>query len=181
VILILVSITMLSWLPANDEPPVTPATDITTADNARLVAPPASERKTLRRSRNLALFSGLVFGVGVLAMGKTSAADGVVPLVSYRVGIAACLLALLLADSGGLRISLRNWRVLLLSGALAASGDAAFIIALQRGPLSIVPAIVALNPGVTAVLARYLTNEKLKRVQVVGIAIGLCGLAVVKL
>jgi drug/metabolite transporter (DMT)-like permease len=60
-------------------------------------------------------------------------------------------------------------------------GDTAWIVALQRGELSIVPALVAMHPAVTALCARVFASERIRAFQVAGIVLGLTGIAIIKL
>jgi len=164
--LILLSVTMLAFAPNAKQ-----------ANEVHAAGSP-SEGSSRHRASQLALLSGLCFGVAILPMAQTSTQEGLVPLVSYRIGIVLVLYVLLRSRSGRPQLSRREWGPLAAAGTLSAVGDAAFLTALQMGPLSIVPAITALSPGVTAVLARCLGRDKIRPIQACGIVVGLIGLIV---
>jgi drug/metabolite transporter (DMT)-like permease len=63
-----------------------------------------------------------------------------------------------------------RWALAIGSGALSALANLAFLLAVRSGDLSIVAVITALYPGVTVVLARVVLGERLRPVQVAGLA-----------
>jgi len=140
----------------------------------------ALTRSGERRANRLSLLSGALFGIGVIALGQTTDADGLVPLVSYRVAIAGVAYVVLRAQRERLSLDAAGWRLGLVVGVLSAIGDVTFLLALQSGALSIVPAMVALGPAVTAVLARFLAQERMRPAQFYGIAVGVTGLVLLK-
>lgn len=142
------------------------------------------DEEVARRERHavrLALVAGVAMGLAITATGQTKPEDGVTPLVVYRVGIAILLVSLLVIRRQKLDLKREHWNPLIISGFCGATGEVAWITALQHGPLSVVPAIVAVQPGITALLARFLANERLRRMQIGGIVVGIVGLVAMKL
>jgi drug/metabolite transporter (DMT)-like permease len=136
---------------------------------------------TDRRAVALGLLSGIGFGFATAAQGQTEVGDGSVVLLAYRAMIALMLLGGLLAMRESLRFPRSSWKGIGLSGLFSGIGDTAWIVALQRGDLSVVPALVAMHPAVTALAARFFGAERIRAVQVAGIVIGLSDIAMIKI
>lgn len=72
--------------------------------------------------------------------------------------------------------SLREWSHSMLPMAMMAGGDAAVIIATQKGPVSVVAPITAAYPIVTLAFARFVLEEPITGLQYASIAAALAGL-----
>ena len=69
--------------------------------------------------------------------------------------------------------------VIFLVGVADLSANALFALASQRGLLSVVAVLGSLFPVVTVLLAHLVLHERISRVQFLGIAVALVGVAVV--
>jgi drug/metabolite transporter (DMT)-like permease len=132
--------------------------------------------KKVRTSVSLAFMSGVGMGFALVALGQTTSQDGVWPFMFYRLGAAVVLAVLAIVWAIRLWPPTEKVRSIFAIGLLSTIGDVAVIYALQRGPFALIPAVTALHPMVTAVLARYLGREILRRIQVCAIVIGVSGL-----
>ena len=89
------------------------------------------------------------------------------------------LLVWVVATRATLRVSPRAVPVIFLVGVADLSANALFALASQRGLLSVVAVLGSLFPVVTVLLAHLVLHERISRVQFLGIAVALVGVAVV--
>jgi drug/metabolite transporter (DMT)-like permease len=126
----------------------------------------------------LALFGGLgaIWGSSFLFTHEASLGLGVLPTAGLRVGIASLtLLPLLLAQGLGARM-MREWRVLLLLGALNSGlPSALYAYAVQHISTGLSSILNATTPLFGAIVSWLWLGEKLRRRQVLGLALGLAG------
>ncbi|MCU1455831.1 MAG: conserved rane protein of unknown function [Acidimicrobiales bacterium] len=117
------------------------------------------------------LFAGALLGVFFVFLHATSAHAGLWPLVGARVAS----ISLLAAIVGGQRVSLsvprRGLAALALSGALDMLANVLYLLAVRRGMLAVVAALTALYPASTVILAQTVLSERMRRVQLVGLAL----------
>lgn len=73
------------------------------------------------------------------------------------------------------------WMLAIVSGFLDATANAVFQLASQRGLLSIVAVLGSLYPATTALLARFLIQERLSRIQIVGVLLAFLAAALLAL
>jgi drug/metabolite transporter (DMT)-like permease len=65
------------------------------------------------------------------------------------------------------------------AGALDIVANACYLMAVHQGLLSVVATLASLYPAVTVLLARVVLKERLRGVQVAGIAIAVGGVALI--
>ena len=128
----------------------------------------------------LAVVAALALGLFVYFLGLGSReGDALSTLVGARVGS----LSLLLAAAAGTRAAIRLPRSALWAvaavGLADVSANALFAFASGHGLLSLVSVLGSLYPVVTVLLAHVLLGERLTRVQRVGIALALGGVAAI--
>src|SRR5690606_21906124 len=113
-----------------------------------------------------------VTGVQTCAL-PISADAGLWPLLGGR----ACSVLLVALVAVAARRSPRpapgSLAVTLLAGVLDATGIALYLLAVQQGMLSLVAPLVSLYPASTLLLARYVLGERLRPVQITGVACAL--------
>jgi drug/metabolite transporter (DMT)-like permease len=127
----------------------------------------------------LALAAGAAFGMVFVLLGTTADASGMWPVLGARVASASIV-------TTGVLVTRRPWRpapgtLLTVAGAgvLDAGANALYLLATREGLLSVVSVLSALYPAATIVLARLVLDERMNRVQLVGIALALTGVALI--
>jgi drug/metabolite transporter (DMT)-like permease len=136
----------------------------------------------------LILAASLGFAGFFLGVDAAHEAGGEVwwPLFVVKVaGVCSVVVASLVALLLGRMPALRLGRAALLVAALAGAGDLGgnlfFILASQRGELSVTVVIASLYPIVTAILARAFLHERLGPLRVVGVGLAVTGVMLIGL
>jgi drug/metabolite transporter (DMT)-like permease len=128
----------------------------------------------------LSLAAGICFGGFIVLVSQTSDEAGLWPIVFSRLTSASGLVLLALLFTGvrsdGL---LRNAPACIAIGVLEGGGIVALLLALQRGPLAIASALLALYPVGTVLLAMTFLRERLSRHQLLGVILALCSVALI--
>ncbi len=120
------------------------------------------------RTRQLAIVAGIGFGLFFVALSRTSADAGLYPLLGARVASIAGLSFVLFQGRLLAPIARRWWSLILVAGVLDCAANSFYLIALRYGSLTWVAAISSLYPVSTVLLARVVLNERLARVQFLG-------------
>lgn len=122
------------------------------------------------------VLAGLGFGVLFAALGQVPSGAGLWPLAVAQVVAlpAVVLLASALRAPWVPREPVTWWA--LVAGPLGATATTAFLLATQRGYLTVAGILTSLYPAVTVLLAALLLREKVHRAQ--GIGLGLCAVAI---
>ena len=141
-----------------------------------LVSGAIGERQmaTQRSTIVFALVAGVGFAVIFIALGETSEESGVWPLVAARVVSITIIAALALSTRTSLAGHGSAWRLAAVAGVLDMSANFLYLLAVQRGLLSVVVVVVALYPVSTVCLAFGLDKERVSRSQAwgMGLAVG---------
>ena len=136
--------------------------------------------ETGRSTIVFAILGGVGFAWIFIALGETTSAGGIWPLVAARVVsvtiIGAMAIATRTAGRGG-----GVWRLAVFAGLLDMSANFLYLLAVRRGLLSIVVVVVALYPVSTVVLAFRLDKERVSRSQAVGMAMAVGALVLVSI
>jgi drug/metabolite transporter (DMT)-like permease len=69
------------------------------------------------------------------------------------------------------------WTLAILAGIFDASANGIYQVATQKGVLAIVAVLASLYPAATALLARYILNERLRVIQNIGVVLALAAAA----
>jgi drug/metabolite transporter (DMT)-like permease len=127
----------------------------------------------------LAALAGLGFGLALVCIERGSRSDAVMTLTGMRVTSVAVFVvaAVVVRSVGGL--TTRDVPSLDLVGVGDVGANLTFALASQRGYLSITAVLGSLYPVVTVLLARVVLHERLTRVQQLGVATALAGVALV--
>jgi drug/metabolite transporter (DMT)-like permease len=148
-----------------------------------LAREPASTAGDGRRARAVGLALGSGIGFGLFFIGLDAAGDGagLWPVVAGRV---TSVVALLVVSAFRRRPdrparTAGPWRLLVACGLLDAGANALFLLATQRGLLTVVAVLVSLYPTSTVLLARWVLHERLSRPQLGGCALALVAVAMV--
>lgn len=128
----------------------------------------------------LAVAAALAFGIWIYFLGR-GAQDGSAfsTLIGARVGGVTVLVTWAIASGSSLRMGARLASVVALVGLGDLAGSALFALATQHGLIAVVAVVGSLFPVVTVVLAYLVLHERISRVQRVGVAVALFGVAVV--
>ncbi len=142
------------------------------------------ERSSSERGRSdaviLAVAAALAIGVFIYFLGRGShGGSALSTLVGARVGSLALLLTWVLVSRPSLRASRRLAALVVLVGLADVSANALFAIASQHGLIAVVSVLGSLFAVVTVVLAHPVLHERISRVQMIGVAVALVGVAVV--
>lgn len=126
----------------------------------------------------LAIASGTAIGLYLTSLGLAPQDSGVwVATLGRWVSTVIMILFVLLVARSFTR-STFPWMLAIAAGVLDAVANGLFQLAAQKGLLSVVAVLGSLYPAATVVLARVLINERMNRIQGVGVvlALGAAGL-----
>lgn len=126
-----------------------------------------------------ATISGAAFGGFFILLSKAPESAGPWPLLGARFASIALIAALALLSGRGLRPAPGSLRTILLAGVLDMAANVLYLLAVQRGLLSLVAVIVSLYPASTLLLARRFLGERLNAVQVAGVGLALGAVALI--
>jgi drug/metabolite transporter (DMT)-like permease len=123
------------------------------------------------------VLAGLGFGTLFAALGQIPESAGLLPLAFNQVVAGMVIIAVALVLRVDWLPRERAALVGLWCGALAAGATGAFLVATQKGELTITAVLASLYPAFTILLAASVLRERVHRAQ--GLGLALCGLAVV--
>ncbi|MGH9134169.1 MAG: DMT family transporter [Ilumatobacteraceae bacterium] len=133
--------------------------------------------RTPARLAMVAVLSGASFGLLFVFFDRAGDDSGMWPLLGAR--LASCpilVLAYLVTRPRG-RIGRSMAAVAMLIGVLGTTANLLYLLASRRGLLTIVAVVVAMYPASTVLLATVLDGERMRRPQLIGLA--MAGLALV--
>jgi drug/metabolite transporter (DMT)-like permease len=146
---------------------------------AREAGEEAAKSGPVSRGAGLALLSAVGFGCFFVAMDRASGADVLWAVTVNRALSVSLLGAALLVIRPKLQLGARDLRTLAVVGTLDIGANGLFALAATKGLVSIVAVLSSLYPVVTVVLARLVLGERLHRVQRLGAAVALLGVALI--
>jgi drug/metabolite transporter (DMT)-like permease len=122
------------------------------------------------------VLAGLGFGVLFAALGQIPAGAGLWPLaVAQLASIPAVIVISVVLGARWVPRGRSVWWALV-AGPLGAAATLLFLLASQRGFLTVAGVLVSLYPATTVLLASLVLRERIHRAQ--GLGLGLCALAV---
>jgi drug/metabolite transporter (DMT)-like permease len=128
------------------------------------------ERKGARTGLAIAVVSGIAIGIFLVCLQRTGRSAGLWPLVPARiVSVSFFAVAGLLAREKLLPRP-ESWPIVVGGGALDMVANIFYLLAVRQGPLSIVATLTSLYPAGTILLARIVLRERLRLVQLAGVA-----------
>jgi drug/metabolite transporter (DMT)-like permease len=116
-----------------------------------------------------ALLAGVLIGVFFAALKQTSSASGLLPLVSARLASLVALGAVAVSRPLPLGIRRDVW-LIVVGGALDIFANVLYLLATRQGMLTIAATLTSLYPASTILLARFFLGERLRRIQIAGLA-----------
>jgi uncharacterized membrane protein len=116
------------------------------------------------------LFAGAMFGLFFVLLHRTGPGAGLWPLVGARLISVLLVGAVVLVRRQSLRVPRAALLPLVLAGVGDMAGNALFLLASQRGDLSITGVLASLYPASTVLLAQLVLRERLGGTQAAGLA-----------
>ena len=169
-------------LPVSTQPPIP-----NSSGGVALLAPPAplappaqlSPSAPLAPSKSFfgrpgvldALLSGIGFGLFFVFIARTAESAGHWPLVSARGISVVMFVAGALLTRGAVLPEKGSRRAVVLAGCLDAAAALFFVLSTRDGLLSVGAVLASLYPAVTIVLARFISNERIVKRQLVGLGL----------
>jgi drug/metabolite transporter (DMT)-like permease len=128
-----------------------------------------------------ALLAGVGFGAFFIALAQTRADAGMVPLLAARITSVALLVAggLIFGGPMAIRVARPALPIVLLCGTLDMGANVLYVLAAHHGMLAIVAVLTSLYPAATVALAAIVLRERLGRLQWIGVAFALGGVAAI--
>ena len=126
-----------------------------------------------------AMLAGVGFGGFLIAVDATDSATTPWPLVAARL-VSVALAVALVVRSGRSPVPRRSdgtMGAIIAAGMFDTTANLAFLLAVNRGQLSLTAAISALYPAMTVLLARTVLHERMVRNQIVGMAVAVVAVA----
>jgi len=128
----------------------------------------------------LAVLSGLGFSVFFLALAETSGDAGLWPLLVARAVSVPVVAGVAIALTKGLSMPTRGAVKLTVSaGAAEAVSSVLVLLAFQRGPVAVAAVLGSFYPLSTVALARVILDERLQRIQWVGVGLALLAIPLI--
>jgi uncharacterized membrane protein len=125
-----------------------------------------------------ALVSGVAIGSFFLALARTNSHAGLWPLLVARLVAVSLIGTLALARGESISLHPRRIAIPVLGGLFDVCATALYLLAAQRGLVSIVAPLTSLYPAGTVLLARVILRERLSPWQITGLG---CGVAAIVL
>jgi drug/metabolite transporter (DMT)-like permease len=133
-----------------------------------------------RKGALLALVAAVALGLFIYFLGLAGEhGDTLSALFGARVGSLSLLLLATLVTRSDLRVSQRNLAAAAGIGLIDTAANAMFVLASERGYLSIVSVLASLYPVVPVVAGHVILSERISWPQRAGVALALGGVAVV--
>jgi drug/metabolite transporter (DMT)-like permease len=136
-----------------------------------------SRRSRVAQGAAFGLLAATSFGISLIALDEAANADPYWATFVVRFGSTVTVAAALLAMRKPVRVPRSFWPMLAGLAVLDVGGTIFFSVATTKGLVSIVAALISVVPVVVALLARFVLNERLQRIQIAGAAIAIAGVA----
>lgn len=121
--------------------------------------------------------AGLGFGIVLIALDRTGADSGLVPLLPMKA--TAAVVVALVGVARRRPLVVRAPSAITVIGVLDAAAITAYLLASRIGLLPVVAVVGSLYPAGTVLLARTVLGERLTRTQLAGLALALVGVSVI--
>lgn len=127
----------------------------------------------------LAVGAGVCFGLFYVCLSRVDEAAGLWPVAVSRLGSALLLVPLALVATGGLAIGRELLPPIAAIGVLEVGAAVTLLLALQEGPVSVASVLASLYPVTTTFLAALLLSERLRGLQLAGVALALVAVGLI--
>jgi len=122
------------------------------------------------RGLMVALTSGMIIGLFLVLLAQADPRSGLWPLLGARAAAVSSGLLFARLARRSIRLERPVVPLVLLGGVTDMLANVLYLLAAQRGLLSVVATLTSLYPGATVVLAALLLRERLRPVQLAGLA-----------
>ena len=126
-----------------------------------------------------AIGAGTCFGLFFVLLDKAGDASGLWPLVGARFSSLTVMGLALLVTRTALRPPSGTLPMIAAAGALDVAANLFYLLATRHGLLSLVAVLTSMYPATTVVLARFVLNERLTRLQLGGLLLAGAGIAAI--
>jgi drug/metabolite transporter (DMT)-like permease len=133
------------------------------------------------RAVGLAVLAALTLGSLVVALQAASRVDAIWPVLLVRLTAVVLMAVAVLVVRPSMHLERGQLRKLAAVGILDNGANLLFVLAAQRGLLSLVAVLASLYPVATVLLARVVLKERLSGVQMAGVITALTGVAMIAL
>jgi drug/metabolite transporter (DMT)-like permease len=127
----------------------------------------------------LAGVAALSLGLLAVFLGRAGQTDAFWAVLMVRIGSVTLLGAAVILRRPSFVMEPRQRLTLASVGILDSSANLLFVLAAQRGLLSLIAVLASLYPITTVLLARGVLKERLSRVQALGVLLALAGVALI--
>ena len=149
------------------------------ADESNDRPPPVSEQNN--QGVVEALGAGTGFGLFFILLARAPEGSGLWPVVGTRASMLTSIALLAVVTGTAVRPRAGTGPGLVLLGFTNLGADLLFLLATRAGLLSLVAVITSLYPAATIALARVLLNERMVRLQIVGVALAALSVVLIAL
>jgi drug/metabolite transporter (DMT)-like permease len=126
-----------------------------------------------------ALSAGVLIGVFFAALKQSSPTSGLLPLVSARLAALVVLGFIACWRQSPWRVGRDAVWLIVVGGALDILANVLYLLATHVGMLTIAATLTSLYPASTILLARLVLGERLRRIQITGLACAGVGVALI--
>ena len=126
-----------------------------------------------------ALLAGVLIGVFFAALKQSSPTSGLLPLLSARLAALVVLGFVACWRQSPLRVGRDAVWLIVVGGALDILANVLYLLATRVGMLTIAATLTSLYPASTILLARLVLGERLRRIQMTGLACAGVGVALI--
>lgn len=140
---------------------------------------PRGEGATSLSSMLVALAAGAGFGGFFILLAQAPEGSGMWPLLGARLASVSIVVVVAVTTRRSLKPSGGSMAIIAAAGLLDMAANVLYLLAEQRGLLSLVAVLVSLYPASTLLLARYVLGERLRAVQMAGVAFALGAVALI--
>jgi drug/metabolite transporter (DMT)-like permease len=139
----------------------------------------AAEAAASRDALPLAIVAGVLFGLFYVCFARVHEDAGLWPVAISRLTSATVLVALAIVLTRGVAVGRAAAPWVFAIGTLEVAAAVTLLLALQRGPVSVASVLASLYPVTTTFLAALVLRERLRGLQLAGVALALVAVALI--
>lgn len=128
-----------------------------------------------------AIGAGFAFGVFFIVLDQAGDASGMWPIMAMRATSLGLVAIAMVVTRTSMTPAPGTLGGIALSGVLDVAANVLYLLATQRGLLSLVAVITSMYPAATVVLARFFIHERLTKNQLLGLALAAVGVTLIAL